>query len=209
MNRFRTIMFGAVCFACFQLFLYGCGQDNPEKVAKTKPVSKKIELPQKGNNSTPGISVVSNPESNGKKVESKMLAAGPGTDRKPAYRSKGRIDPFAPLVKEPTPVPKTRKGDRPRVETRTELEKVDLSQLKLVGVILADSGNRALVTMANGKGHVITKGTPIGPNSGKVLEISGKGAIIQEEAEDWKGNLFTRKVEMNLQKPLGEGFFEL
>lgn len=205
MNRFGTMMFGAVCFAFFQLFLCGCGSNSSVNVKKSKTVGKRIELAQKKVHSTPE-SVVSNPDPE-IKIENKPRADA-GTGRDPVYRAKGRIDPFAPLVRVDDPPSKKKTGEKPAKGKKEILESVDLSQLKLVGVVLANSGNRALVVMANGKGHIIEKGTGIGLNSGRVLEISGEGAIIEEEPVDWKGIPFTRKVEMKLQKPFGEGYSE-
>ena len=65
----------------------------------------------------------------------------------------------------------------------TPLERIDLSQLKLVGIILASSGNRALVEESSGKGYVIKTGTYIGVNSGKVVKIRKEKVVVEEEFE--------------------------
>jgi len=76
--------------------------------------------------------------------------------------------------------------------------------LKLVGIIRAESGNRALVEEATGKGYIIKKGTYIGINAGRVSEILGDRVIVEEEDEDFSGAVTIRKRELKLQKPLGE-----
>jgi len=118
------------------------------------------------------------------------------------YNPLGKIDPFEPLFKdEPEPAPSKREEpDR----VRTPLEKIDLGQLKLVGVILASSGNRALVQEASGKGYIIKEGTYIGVNSGKVTEIKNDRVIVEEEIEDVVGKPTIRNKELVLPKPPGE-----
>jgi type IV pilus assembly protein PilP len=84
------------------------------------------------------------------------------------------------------------------------LERLDLSQLKLVGIILASSGNRALVEESSGKGYVIKKGTYIGTNSGKVVKIKKEKVVVEEEFEDVFGKTKLRQREIKLPKPPGE-----
>ena len=125
------------------------------------------------------------------------------TDALPApYQPQGKIDPFEPLFKEQqiVAVSKPKKKRIPR----TPLEKISLSQLKLVGIILARSGNNALVQESSGKGYIIKKGTYIGLNSGQVIEIQMDNVVIQEEVEDVLGKVATKKTELRLPKPPGE-----
>ncbi|MFZ0614781.1 MAG: pilus assembly protein PilP, partial [Desulfobacterales bacterium] len=131
------------------------------------------------------------------------IAAGLKDGDPPPYNPLGMIDPFEPLFKdEPEPEPESAKSAK-RVP-RTPLEKIDLGQLKLVGVILASSGNRALVQEASGKGYIIKEGTYIGVNSGKVAEIKNDRIVVAEEIEDIVGNPTIRNKELVLPKPPGE-----
>ena len=124
-------------------------------------------------------------------------AAIPGT-----YDAIGKIDPFEPLFSE-KPVSAKKKKDKKRIP-RTPLERIDLSQLKLVGIILASSGNRALVEESSGKGYVIKTGTYIGVNSGKVVKIRKEKVVVEEEFEDVFGKTKLRQREIKLPKPPGE-----
>ncbi len=134
------------------------------------------------------------------------------------YDPKGKVDPFAPLFKEETGAPKKEeeKKDKPKKEKKerarrtpmTPLEKVDLSQLKLVGIIRAESGNKALVEEATGKGYIVTKGTYIGINSGKVSEILRDRIIVEEEEEDLLGEIVIRKRELKMRN-YGDKFYEM
>jgi Tfp pilus assembly protein PilP len=129
-----------------------------------------------------------------------------------AFDSKGRIDPFVPLFKE---------EPKPKVETITAkrkggivtpLEKVEISQLKLVGIVRGAGPPKALVEEATGKGYIIRKGTLIGINSGKVSEIGEDKVVIDEEFEETVGNeldgwdrrITVRKREMKIQRSLGD-----
>ena len=81
---------------------------------------------------------------------------------------------------------------------------VDLGQLKLVAIMHAKSGNKALVEEASGKGYIVAKGTYMGINSGRVVKILKDSIIIEEEAENIMGKRIIQERELKLQKPLGE-----
>ena len=121
---------------------------------------------------------------------------------RPTYTPKGKVNPFEPLFRERRTV--ASKSKRKKRIPRTPLEKIDLSQLKLVGIVMASSGNKALVEESNGKGYVIRKGTYIGTNAGKVVGIDSNKVIVAEEYEDVVGNVTLRNKELTLPKPPGE-----
>ena len=140
-------------------------------------------------------------------TQDKLIAKAPETTKgltgvPEKYDPTDKIDPFEPLF-QPKPVLAKKKKRKKRLP-QTPLERIDLSQLRLVGIILAASGNRALVEESSGKGYVIKKGTYIGTNSGKVVKIKKETVIIEEEFEDVYGKIATRKREIKLPKPPGE-----
>ena len=121
------------------------------------------------------------------------------------YNPVGKIDPFASIFKEkPEPVPELNKEEKKKRTPMTPLEQISLDQLKLVAVMIAPSGDRALVEEASGKGYVITQGTFIGKNAGQVIDILMDRIIIEEEVVDLLGKLVVKKTEMMLQKTPGE-----
>lgn len=132
------------------------------------------------------------------------------------YRPEGKIDPFLPLFSSEKVAPEPEKaaegGEKAQAAAeeeekhvpRTPLEKMDLGQLKLVAIVLADSGNRAMVQDATGKGYVLTKGTYIGIKQGFVKEILADRVIVEEKEKDLYGKKVLREKEMMLQKPRGE-----
>jgi len=129
------------------------------------------------------------------------------TEEMPAfYNPENKIDPFMPLFregpKEDTEI--SQKFEREKRIPRTPLERIDLSQLKLVGIVKTQGGNKGLVEEATGKGYIISMGTYMGTNGGRVVEISGDRVIIEEEVDDLLGKLTLQRRELKLQKPFGE-----
>jgi len=119
------------------------------------------------------------------------------------YNPEGKTDPFAPLFKEGVTSGPEKQSKERRIP-RTPLEMVDLGQLKLVAIMHAKSGNKALVEEASGKGYIVAKGSYMGINSGRVVKILKDSIIIEEEAENIMGKRIIQERELKLQKPLGE-----
>jgi type IV pilus assembly protein PilP len=122
---------------------------------------------------------------------------------RPLYNPLGKTDPFEPLFKDEPDVPIIQAQKKKRIP-RTPLERIDLGQLKLVGIIMAPSGNRALVEESSGKGYIIKDGTYIGLNAGKVVDIRRDRVIVEEQIEDVVGNPTIRNKELVLPKPAGD-----
>ncbi len=176
--------------------------DKPEKTAE-KPEDKSVEKPIVSENSQKSVD---------KKAIDLVFPDGilPGKEAQKTVAVNTRDDPFAPLFKEEPKKPKTEPSKSTRI--LTPLEKLDLSQLKLVGIVRGGSGTRALIEETSGKGYIIKKGTYIGIHSGKVSDILDDKIIIDEEHEDYSGNeidgwtrnVTVRKREMKLQKSPGD-----
>jgi Tfp pilus assembly protein PilP len=111
-------------------------------------------------------------------------------------RKNWSTDPFEPIVSD-KPRRVLKKESRPR----TPLETLDPDQLKLVGIMLSDKGNTALLEDASGKGYVIKESTYIGTNAGKVIQILKDRVIVEEQIEDVHGNIIPHKIVMKLDKP--------
>jgi type IV pilus assembly protein PilP len=116
------------------------------------------------------------------------------------YNPIGKIDPFQPLLaQKPEPVQEERKEiTRPL----TELEKLDLGQLKLTAVIIPATGGNSLAMVEErqtSKGYVVRKGTYIGNNSGQIVEILSDRIILEEEISIG-GNIEIRQRELKIQK---------
>jgi len=119
----------------------------------------------------------------------------------PPYNPKGKIDPFAPLFNDE---PEIKKGSfQPvidRAGKRTVLEKIELGQLRLTGIILAASGNRGLVQESTGKGHIVTIGTYIGARGGQVVSILKDRVIVEEKMKNFSGKIIIEQREIKIIK---------
>jgi len=102
----------------------------------------------------------------------------------------GRRDPFRPFTLH------NRRSPAPR-ERLSPLERYELGQLKLVGVIWDIKTPNAMVEDSTGLGYVVRVGTPIGNNDGKVKTIQPSGLVIEEFQYDFYGA--KKKVERNMK----------
>jgi type IV pilus assembly protein PilP len=229
MDKIIVIMRSFILLICFFFLLTGCDQ-KAEPPQQAKKITQKIiivkkeesksqlpketEMPKPGpiqetakpiSKVAPDVSTVTVDVAKEKRVASVSTITEKIEPPKISdlYNPEGKLDPFAPLIKEkPVNLPVNQRK-AVRRKPLTPLEKLDLSQLKLVAILRAQSGNRALVEEDSGKGYVINKGTYIGTHSGKVAEILSDRIIVEEEIEDIYGKISVYKREIKL-KPPGE-----
>jgi Tfp pilus assembly protein PilP len=116
-----------------------------------------------------------------------------------AYAAKSNLDPFMPLIREQK-APETQTPDKPQ-RILTPLEKMALSQIKLVAVVVTDSMKIAMVEEATGKGYEVRMGTYMGKNGGQVVDISFDSIVVREIVTDFKGGRTERFQEIKLHKP--------
>jgi type IV pilus assembly protein PilP len=113
------------------------------------------------------------------------------------YISEGKLDPFI------SPIKKTNKDANKKINRKLgPLEKLDLSQIKLVAIISMKSGkkNVAMVQESSGKGYMVKVGTYIGRNNGRIIEIKNDKIIIKESIKNFSGLFEDRLETMKLQK---------
>ena len=199
MNKFIAFIGWSVCVVC--LTVSGCEKESQAPTA-TKVVKKivqedagavkPVETKEPGDAAPPATPA---PEA---EVASLPEAVAPPVW---VYNPEGKIDPFEPaMIAAEGAVAGKKKNLRPL----TPLERFDVGQLKLSGVIQAPSGNRALVEEASGKGYIVSRGAYIGIYSGQIVQIFNDRIVIEEELEDDQGKTYVRQREMKLQKPPGE-----
>ncbi|MGD8762216.1 MAG: pilus assembly protein PilP [Desulfobacteraceae bacterium] len=107
------------------------------------------------------------------------------------------INSVKPLYEGKPDVSKLRRMRRSR-NPRTPLERIDISQLKLVGIVVSNDGNKALLESTSGKGYVVQEGAYIGTNAGKIVQIQKDKIVIAEQVEDVMGKMNIRKIELKL-----------
>jgi len=115
------------------------------------------------------------------------------------YNPVGKLDPFQPIFdREPTKLaPTVHQTD---CVSNPVLEQVDLSQMKLTGIVMTERQRIALVQDADGKGHVITENVCFGIHGGKVERILNDRIIVREESQDATGQFQFKKIELKLKK---------
>ena len=109
-----------------------------------------------------------------------------------SYDPKGRRDPFQSMVK-------LLKLSQSRGEL-PPLQRLELSDVKLIGIVSDASGYYGLIQTPDGKGYTVRVGTPMGTNNGTIKSISEQRVVVAEPAIDTTGKMTTRDVEI-LQRP--------
>ncbi len=186
------------------------------ETAKEKPPAKPVEqkVPVQPGKKKPPVQVAK--KKPGVQPDEKKPAAKPGSQllakgigKKPGYfyDPEGKLDPFRPLfateAERLAPTRAKAKRLKPKVPL-TPLQRLDIGQLKLVGVIIAPTGNKALVEEPSGKGYIVSSGTYVGRNFGKVKRILKDRIVVEEQVEDFlTGQMKLQATELALQKKVG------
>ncbi len=78
------------------------------------------------------------------------------------------------------------------------LERFDLTQLTVMGIIWGLEEPRALVRDPTGKGYIVKAGTPIGKNKGRILRIEDNRVVVKETYLDHLDRATTKEVDLEL-----------
>jgi type IV pilus assembly protein PilP len=117
--------------------------------------------------------------------------------RKPtyAYKSLGNRDPFRSLIQ-------TAEGTETSAidVARTPLESYNVSQLRLIAVVIAADASYALVILPDGKSYTVKMGMNLGLHDGVVTEIRSDEIVVEEAIKDHKGNLKLKEVYLKLRQ---------
>jgi len=109
------------------------------------------------------------------------------------YNAIGRRDPFAPII-----MPEAKKGaamDRP------PLERYNITEFKLSGIVWGGFGYNAILEGPDGKGYFVHAGTVVGPNRGVVKKITPTTLVIEEKYKTYTGDTERRETVVELRKP--------
>jgi type IV pilus assembly protein PilP len=117
-------------------------------------------------------------------------------ERDYVYDPTGKRDPFQPFIATQTPVMPS--GEEMPI---TPLQKYDLSQLKLVAIMVGKGEGKAMVEDSEGKGYIVEKGVYVGRNFGKVKTILKDRVIIEERYKDYMGQVKTKEIVLQLHPP--------
>jgi type IV pilus assembly protein PilP len=126
--------------------------------------------------------------SEGLKAELTAGAMGDGY----VYDPRGRREPFQSMAK--LLKANQNKGELP------PLQRVELSDVKLIGIVSDTAGYYGLIQTPDGKGYTVRPGTLVGTNNGTIKSISEQRMVVSEPTLDIRGQTTTREIEI-LQRP--------
>ncbi|MFH1467269.1 MAG: pilus assembly protein PilP [Pseudomonadota bacterium] len=106
------------------------------------------------------------------------------------YNPIGKRDPFRTFIAT---------ADDEEIRSPTPLQRYELEQYKLTGIVWGVDRPRALVEDPEGMGHVIELGTYIGKKWGKVTQITSSQLVVTEEYLTPDGALVVNPIEIKLQ----------
>lgn len=96
------------------------------------------------------------------------------------YSPAGMRDPFVPLLQVKTPV----LGKKAPL---TPLQKFDLQQFRILGIIVGKGEPTAMLSVPGGKSYIVRKGVKIGKNNGVITRITTDGIYVREKYYDFSG----------------------
>ncbi|HTN69519.1 MAG TPA: pilus assembly protein PilP [Methylomirabilota bacterium] len=180
--------------------MQGPSPQNKESVEKQSPAVRAVIPPV----ADAGTAQKSNPATAAKEPEPVKTKSDTNADAEktpnPPARNVTPIkrDPFRPFTLN------ARGNSARRRESLSPLERYELGQLKLVGVIWDVKEPNAMVEDATGLGYRIKVGTPIGANEGKVKMIERDGIVVEEFQIDPYGAKTKREVKIRLSPEKAE-----
>jgi type IV pilus assembly protein PilP len=151
-------------------------------VGKAKTDSQEVE-----DVSPPGLPGIEDPLEEGKEKTKK---------KEEAYNPIGKRDPFTSFVVE---LEKISAGSHSH-----PLQKFQLAQLKLIGVVVGIPYPKAMFEDPAGKAWIVGPGTHIGKNFGKIKKITNESVVVMEEYHDASGGLTLNEVVVKLYQGSGE-----
>jgi type IV pilus assembly protein PilP len=83
------------------------------------------------------------------------------------------------------------------------LQRVEINDMKLLGIIWGGYGYFGLIQTPDGKGYTVKEGTLVGPNNGVIKSVSEQRIIVAEPIIDVNGKKSKREIEIPLRAKEG------
>ncbi len=109
-----------------------------------------------------------------------------------SYNPAGRRDPFMPLV--------VRDEKKVPVANRPPLERYNITEFKLTGIVWGGFGYNAMFEGPDGKGYFVRVGTVIGQNRGVIKKITKDFIVIEEKFKTFTGAVQRKEIMVELRK---------
>jgi len=115
------------------------------------------------------------------------------------HERRGKVDPFKPLIRKEAAVQKERSV------FLSPLQRYNIEELKLVGIVSSEKKRVAIVEDPKGKSYVILTGTLVGRNNGKVAGVLDDRVIVEERTSESGKEVKTKRIILNLHRVESEG----
>ncbi len=172
----------AALIAVVGLALAGCGDD-------PAPAATPANAPAQG--AAPhGDPTAAQTGADGERVAQEA----PGVYR---YDPTGKRDPFRSFHWDRI------RMERDKLAERGPLEQYDLSQLSVVAIVWSNDTARALVEDPAGRAYIVSEGSQMGKNDGKVLKIDDNLILVKETYYNFLAEKTTRDVELRIRTSRG------
>jgi type IV pilus assembly protein PilP len=125
---------------------------------------------------------------------SQSTATGGEVKNQPVYtyNPAGRRDPFTPLI--------TFEEKKVKAGARPPLERHNISEFKLTGIVWGGFGYNAMLEGPDGKGYFVRVGTIIGMNRGIITKITKDAMVIEEKYKTFSGESQRKQTVIELRK---------
>ncbi len=174
----NTFVASVLAFLIGTLFLVlgGCEEPPPPPPAATKV--EKTEPP--ATEEEEGVAEENEEEGQGEEEESPGFTYDPSNRREP-FKSlvAEELPPLEDIIVMPSP------GEVPE----TPLQKFEISELKIKGILLGGLGEFARVEAPDGKSYTIELDTLVGLHGGKVISITDNAVIVKETIHYKRGDV--------------------
>ncbi len=144
--------------------LSGCGEQAPleevapEKIEKTEPPEPQAAVEEQAS------------------VEAEAVPTPPGYE----YDPTGRREPFDPLIKDVIAEDIDPVLPPDEDEQKMPLQKFEVNQLKITGIVMGSFGDYARVIAPDGKSYTVNVGTLVGTHEGEVISITDNAVVVRE-----------------------------
>jgi type IV pilus assembly protein PilP len=172
------ILFLSFLIAIQAIAFVGCSDETAQPAPERKPASKK-------------------PVVDSQKASKTVDQASSVSETPPAkyvFDPIGKRDPFE------NPLRDVQIAVEAEEVPLTPLQKFDLGQLRLIGVIIGKGEPTAMVLAPGGQSFILKKGVKVGRNMGTVASVTADGVQIEERYVDFSGEVRTGIQELQLPK---------
>jgi type IV pilus assembly protein PilP len=117
------------------------------------------------------------------------------------WRADGGRAPVAPKGRDPfRPFTLDLRPSTQETQILTPLQRYELPQLRLAGVVLDLKPPRAMLQDNSGMGYIVTPGTPIGRRRGVVKAIEWHRIVVEEHVLDYYGREQIHEVVIEMPR---------